>query len=289
MSLLTSYKDCMLNRFKKDKKEAKARKQALKDRLANGMSMIDGTVFNMSAYNKCIDDVVYYLAGYVLHSRRNLIGSCDECWKSLTTDEDLPENSSFPNWLIVLRDKGGLKKTVVEALKTTALLSPISPKPSKGKALARSKPAAKDAPAVKSTPTKELKLIIKRFDDENPGVTLVKLPRPRRKSAINPPSNAEEELLKEKPIPNQAPTQASTPAEEQTAAATTELPGPIPRRSRRLLDSASESEPELILTADEEENVLKNLALSSIRQDKTVETLEEAAKKLDLVSEPMNH
>lgn len=110
MWLLTSYKDCMLNRFKKDKKEAKARKQALKDRLANGMSVIDGTVFNMSAYNKCIDDVVYDLAGYALHSRRNLIGSCDECWKSLITDEPLPENSSFPNRLIVLRDKGGLKK-----------------------------------------------------------------------------------------------------------------------------------------------------------------------------------
>jgi hypothetical protein len=76
----------------------------------------------------------------------------------------------------------------VEALKTPALLSPISPKPSKGKAVARSKPAAKDAPAVKSTPAKELKMIIKRFDDENPGVTLVRLPRPRRMSAINPPS-----------------------------------------------------------------------------------------------------
>jgi hypothetical protein len=101
--------------------------------------------------------------------------------------------------------------------------------------------------------------------------------------------SAEEELLKEKPILNKAPTQASTPVEEKTAAATTELPGPIPRRSRRLLDSASESEPELILTADEEEKVLKNLDLNSIRQDKTVETLEEAAKKLDLVSEPMNH
>jgi hypothetical protein len=60
--------------------------------------------------------------------------------------------------------------------------------------------------------------------------------------------SAEEELLKETPIPTKAPTQAPTPAEEQTAAATTELPGPIPRRSRRLVDSSSESEPELIVT-----------------------------------------
>ncbi|EFX66625.1 hypothetical protein DAPPUDRAFT_262816 [Daphnia pulex] len=266
MSLLTSYKDCMLNRFKKDKKEAKARKQALKDRLANGMSMIDGTVFNMSAYNKCIDDVVYYLAGYVLHSRRNLIGSCDECWKSLTTDEDLPENSSFPNWLIVLRDKGGLKK-VTPNIHSFSIPSKVE---------------EERGSVERNQSTTSVKKIIE----------IVNYSSRNRNAACGlfcETDSAEEELLKEKPIPNQAPTQASTPAEEQTAAATTELPGPIPRRSRRLLDSASESEPELILTADEEENVLKNLALSSIRQDKTVETLEEAAKKLDLVSEPMNH
>jgi hypothetical protein len=37
-------------------------------------------------------------------------------------------------------------------------------------------------------PDKELKLILQRFDEGNPGVTLVKLPKSRRKSAINPPS-----------------------------------------------------------------------------------------------------
>ncbi len=70
----------------------------------------------------------------------------------------------------------------------------------------------------------------------------------------------------------------------------TELPGPISRRSRRLVDSSSESEPELIVTVEEEEEeALKNAALSSIKQDKAVDTLEEAAKKLDLASEPMTH
>ncbi|KAK4006438.1 hypothetical protein OUZ56_011591 [Daphnia magna] len=63
----------------------------------------------MVAYDKCIDDVVYDLAGYVVHSRRNLIGSCAECWASLVTTENLPENTS-PNKFLVLRDKGGLKK-----------------------------------------------------------------------------------------------------------------------------------------------------------------------------------
>ncbi|EFX64893.1 hypothetical protein DAPPUDRAFT_333729 [Daphnia pulex] len=58
---------------------------------------------------------------------------------------------------------------------------------------------------------------------------------------------------------------------------------------KKLLCRESESEPEFILTAEEEGEILKNLAMSSIKQDKAVETLEEAAKKLDLVSEPMTH
>ncbi len=225
------------------------------------------------------------------------------------------------------------KEVQAQILNPPVLLSPISPKPTKGKVIARPKTVAKDAHTAKSTPAKELKLILKRFDDENPGVTLVILPKARRKSAINPPSkelvevagkqaarrnslrsakdpdpgkgntpgtehvnlkgkskglfdtdSAEEELLKETPIPTEAPTQAPTPAEKQTAAATTELPGPISRRSRRLVDSSSESEHELIVTAEEEEEEdLKNAALSSIKQDKAVDTLEEAAKKLDFV------
>lgn len=87
------------------------------------------------------------------------------------------------------KNKAAASKEVdVESLKAPALLSPISPKPSKGKAIARPKPAAKDASTVKSTLAKEFKLILQRFDEGNPGVTLVKLPKSRRKSAINPPS-----------------------------------------------------------------------------------------------------
>jgi hypothetical protein len=94
-----------------------------------------------------------------------------------------------PKRTVVSKSKAAASKEVnVESLKTPALLSPISPKPSKSKAIARPKPAAKDAPTVKSMPDKELKLILQRFDEGNPGVTMVKLPKSRRKSAINPPS-----------------------------------------------------------------------------------------------------
>jgi hypothetical protein len=162
------------------------------------------------------------------------------------------------------------KEVQAQILNPPVLLSAISPKPTKGKAIAWPKPVVKDAPAAKSTPAKELKLILKRFDDENLGVTLVILPKARRKSAINPPSkelveaagkqaarrnslrsakdpepgkgntpgtepvnlkgkskglfdtdSAEEELFKETPIHTKAPNQAPTPAEEQTAVATT--------------------------------------------------------------------
>jgi hypothetical protein len=48
------------------------------------------------------------------------------------------------------------------------------------------------------------------------------------------------------------------------------------------VDSSSESEPEPIVTAEEEEEeALKNAALNSINQGRLVDTLEEAAKKLD--------
>lgn len=91
----------MLNRFNKDKKEAKERRQALKDKLVKGISIIDGSVFNISPYNNCIDDVINDLAGYVLHSRRHLIGSFTECWNRLITNEDIPPNSLLPKKFIV--------------------------------------------------------------------------------------------------------------------------------------------------------------------------------------------
>jgi hypothetical protein len=69
------------------------------------------------------------------------------------------------------------KEVYVEYLKVSSLLSPITPKPSKGEAIAWPKPVAKEVPAVSRTPAKELKLILQRFYEENPGVTLVKLPK----------------------------------------------------------------------------------------------------------------
>ncbi len=110
MALLTSYKDCMLHRFKKDQKETKARKQALKDGVKNGISFLEGNMKDIGPYKDYLDDVVYDLVGYLLHARRNMIGNCTECWKTLVTDEKLSDNSPTSNKLVILRDRGGLKK-----------------------------------------------------------------------------------------------------------------------------------------------------------------------------------
>lgn len=63
MFLLTTYRDCMLEKFKENQKEVKTRKEELKDRLAKGISIINGEVYNIGAYNSYINHVVYDLAG----------------------------------------------------------------------------------------------------------------------------------------------------------------------------------------------------------------------------------
>lgn len=110
MTLLTCYKDCMLNKFKANQKEAKTRKDELKDRLAKGLSIINGEVHKIGAYNTYIDHVVYDLSGYLIHARRKRIENCKECMDTLITKEDIPNDSEYPDNLVILRDKGGLKK-----------------------------------------------------------------------------------------------------------------------------------------------------------------------------------
>jgi hypothetical protein len=89
---------------------------------------------------------------------------------------------------------------------------------------------------------------------------------------------AEEGLLKETPIPIPATTQAQEPVAEQTATVAI-----LSRRKRQRIDSASESEKKLILTAEDEEEALKNTAHQTLPQDKAVRKLAEAANNFELV------
>jgi hypothetical protein len=57
----------------------------------------------------------------------------------------------------------------------------------------------------------------------------------------------------------------------------------LSRRKRQRIDSASESEKKLILTAEDEEEALKNTAHQTLPQDKAVRKLAEAANNFELV------
>ena len=109
MKLLTTYKENMLDRFKSDQKETKKRRDKLKSKLAKGIQFLDYDASNLQSYDKYLEHVVYDLAGYMLHARRKLIGKCDDCWKSLLTNDQLKPDSFYADKLVVLKNKGGLK------------------------------------------------------------------------------------------------------------------------------------------------------------------------------------
>jgi hypothetical protein len=194
------------------------------------------------------------------------------------------------------------KEAQAQILNPPVLLSPISPKPTKGKALVRPKSATKihatKANEVVTVLAEDVRILLERCDEELPGAKPVKTPKPRRSSLFNPPSKElveaaakqaarrkslrsakeievdladsaknlygedleelpsekEDDLLKE---PAQVPVPAQTTVQGQP-------PGPVPKRSGLRIDSGDESEPELQLSAEDEEAALKEAALSTL-------------------------
>jgi hypothetical protein len=186
------------------------------------------------------------------------------------------------------------KEAQAQILNPPVLLSPISPKSTKGKGAARPKSGAKAksqdeliAEATENT----CEVIVERFVAETKKGKALK---PGRKSLFNPPSKelveaaakasarrkglrsaAEVEVnladaaknlygedLEELPSEKEdellkEPGQAPVSAEEQQ-------PRPVSRRSGQRIDSGDESDPGLQLTAEDEEEALKAAALSTL-------------------------
>ncbi|KZR96326.1 Uncharacterized protein APZ42_009398, partial [Daphnia magna] len=63
---------------------------------AKGLSIINGEVHKIGAYNTYIDHVVYDLSGYLIHARQKRIENCKECMETLITKEDIPNDSEYP-------------------------------------------------------------------------------------------------------------------------------------------------------------------------------------------------
>ena len=109
MTLLTSYKSCLLDRFKEDAATAKAKRDELKSRLAK-IQYLDRDFPDEESRNKYLEHLVYDLSGYMLHSRKGKIGKCEACWKTILTGIELPSDEFYADKLVVLKSKGGLKK-----------------------------------------------------------------------------------------------------------------------------------------------------------------------------------
>ena len=99
MQLLTSYRDCMLAKFKENVTEANDLRLGLQEILEDGLAYGDDNISyripsfyedGSEQYDTANDHIVYDLAGYLLHARQHMI-QCSECWKTLSTSkENLP-------------------------------------------------------------------------------------------------------------------------------------------------------------------------------------------------------
>ncbi|EFX65559.1 hypothetical protein DAPPUDRAFT_333090 [Daphnia pulex] len=188
------------------------------------------------------------------------------------------------------------KEAQAQILNPPVLLSPISPKPKKGKARVRPTTETPDH-LSDADALKRVTVLLRRCDEVDTGAKPVKTPKPRKKSLFNPPSKElveaaaeqtarrkslqatkeievnladsaknlygedleelpserEDELLKE---PAQVPATIQAAVEQTTR--------PVSKRSGLRIDSGDESEPELQLTADDEEAALKEAALKTL-------------------------
>lgn len=112
MRLLTTYKQNLLAGYKKAKKDAADVRKELKDQIFRNLCFVENYANsqNLSDPSDLIKrNVVYYLCGYLLHSRVKLYGHCQECNSSLLSSQaSLPvefDSAVFTN----LKNRGGLK------------------------------------------------------------------------------------------------------------------------------------------------------------------------------------
>lgn len=115
MTLLTSYKECMLQKFKQNTEEAKNLKLEMMEILEENFTYTNDEEDAVLKENEVTEEqnstshhITYDLCGFLLHARQSMI-TCKDCWKSLQVKkEDLPKE--FVNDVLVRqRDCGGLK------------------------------------------------------------------------------------------------------------------------------------------------------------------------------------
>ena len=116
MSLLTSYHDCMLSKFKENVKEAADLRLGFQEILPEGFQYLEKFPFGQPTansefseeYDTANDHIVYDLSGYILYARSKMI-KCHDCWKTLETTKDKLPGDFLASGFLDVKDRGRLK------------------------------------------------------------------------------------------------------------------------------------------------------------------------------------
>ncbi len=124
LRLLVSYQKCLSNKFKACEKESKAIKDSLKEKLQKELFVRNVASMPDLPPEEVKDELIYDLAGYLLHTRTT-VTECEKCRKGLQTKlEELPETFLAADYT-AKRTRGGLKFVTVEFFKIIQVVEEV--------------------------------------------------------------------------------------------------------------------------------------------------------------------
>jgi hypothetical protein len=106
--VLTDFKECLLHKFRNNRKAAGDLRAAMKDNLLKGLSSRYINELPSSKQDRISSFLIYDVCGYMLKTRSCQYEECDDCKKSvITTEDDLPEEFEADEFTRA-RTQGGL-------------------------------------------------------------------------------------------------------------------------------------------------------------------------------------
>lgn len=108
MTILTSFRECLLNACKNSKKKTKCFKETVKDKLLKQLIFEDHSPLETSTKNGTItDNIVYYMCGYMIFKYRKM--ACKQCLETINLDLELLPEVITKEKLTLMKTKGKLK------------------------------------------------------------------------------------------------------------------------------------------------------------------------------------
>ena len=106
--VLADFKDCLLHKFRNNKKAAADLREALKDVLMEGISSRYVNELQLSKVDRKSSLLIYDVCGYMMKTRSFLYDDREDCKRSvITTEDELPEEFTADEFTRS-RTRGGL-------------------------------------------------------------------------------------------------------------------------------------------------------------------------------------